>query len=186
MKTSILVSHLAELVLFTLVVGLIYISVQQDYRSGANDPQVQVARDIADHLQEGRAIGGLFPADTIDIGRSLGLFAVLYDHAGQPVRSSASLDGQPVLLAQGVLDFTKEHGEDRVTWQPRAGVRMAMVVESVPGSPVSYVAVGRSLQEVEAREHNLLMMSVTGWLIGVILIMASGLRQLLARTGSKR
>ena len=110
-------------------------------------------------------------ADTIDIAQSLSTFVALYDANGKPLRSSGYLDGKMPELPAGVFDFAKSHGEHQVTWQPRSGVRMAMVIISSNSSPVGFVAAGRSLQEVEVREHNLVTMVFLGWIICVGLVL---------------
>ena len=78
-------------------------------------------------------------------------------------------------LPAGVFDFAKTQGEHEITWQPRSGVRMAMVVISSNFSPVGFIVAGRSLQEVEVREHNLIIMAFLGWLvcIGLLLLHAA-------------
>jgi hypothetical protein len=163
MKPFLLFTHFCAAALFTLQAALMYISVQQQYRKTANDPQVQLAEDLAQKLERGKPVEKLFPADTVDLSRSLGLFAVFYNEAGQPVRSSAILDGRPPRLPAGVFAFTKAYGEDRVSWQPRKDVRMAMVIVRTATSTVAYVATGRSLNEVEDREASLAKILVIGW-----------------------
>jgi hypothetical protein len=49
----------------------------------------------------------------------------------------------------GVLDYVRKNGQDRVTWQPAPGVRMATVVVPYKNG---FVMAGRSLTEVEKRE----------------------------------
>ena len=39
-------SHFAALFIVTILCGLIYATVQQSHRSGANDPQLQIALDL--------------------------------------------------------------------------------------------------------------------------------------------
>ena len=49
----------------------------------------------------------------------------------------------------GIFDYVQKKGQDRVTWQPEAGVRMATVVVPYKNG---FVMAGRSLTEVEKRE----------------------------------
>lgn len=60
--------------------------------------------------------------------------ARLAEDAGRPVVSSGTLDGKPPTLPRGVFVYTAKAGEDRVTWQPRSGVRQAVVVRRIAGS----------------------------------------------------
>jgi len=48
----------------------------------------------------------------------------------------------------GVMDYVRKNGQDRVTWQPEVGIRMATVV--VPYNN-GFVLAGRSLTEIEKR-----------------------------------
>ena len=172
-KFSFLVSFFV-MAIITITFGVIYVTVQQSYRSGANYPQLQLARDINLKLHEGKAVDNFF-TDSIDIAQSLSPFAVLYDANGKPLRSSGYLNGKIPELPAGVFDFAKTNDEHDVTWQPQSGVRMAMVIVSSNFSSGGFVAAGRSLQEVEIREHNLITMIFIGWIIciGLILIYAA-------------
>ena len=169
-------NYLFVLAIITVIFGVIYATVQQSYRTAANDPQVQIARDINARLQQGRPVEN-FLADTIDIAQSLSTFNVLYDANGKPIRSSGYLDHKMIRLPAGVFAFTKSHGEHQVTWQPGKGVRMAMIIVSSNASPVGFVASGRSLQEVEVREHNLVVMVFIGWIICIGLVLLHAVLQ---------
>lgn len=157
--------YATAILIVTVLSGLIYISVQQSQRSEANDPQLQIARDISDHLNKNQSIERLMAGDTVEISQSLAVFEVLYDSNGEPVRSTGLLDGKLPKIPKGVFEFTKTTGEDVLTWQPRSGIRMAMVIESVRLPDISFVAVGRSLKEVEKRINSLRTMLLIGWLV---------------------
>ncbi len=132
--------------------GLAYLTVQQSLRQGANDPQIQMAEDAAAALVQGQNAEALTPASTVDIAQSLAPFMIIYDDAGNVLASSASLHGATPNLPTGVLDYTLTKGEDRVTWQPEAGVRIAAVVVRHEGEQPGFVLAGRNMREVEARE----------------------------------
>jgi hypothetical protein len=48
---------------------------------------------------------------------------------------------------------------------------MAMVVKSVESSGVAFVAVGRSLEEIEKREANLTTMIFMGWILSLAVLL---------------
>jgi hypothetical protein len=169
-----MLNYFTAMVIITIMAGLIYVNVQQAYRTSANDPQIQLANEIDANLRAGRPIEKLWP-DSVDIQSSLGVFAALYDEHALPLRSSGLLDGKIPQLPPGVFEFAKSQGEDRVTWQPRTGVRMAMVVIRGNYSPVAFIAVGRSLKEVELREENLHKTTLIGWIVMMVLTLISGL-----------
>ena len=142
--------------------GLIYAAVQQTYRQNANDPQIQIAEDIADAISQGLAPpqGIVSPtAPQTDLKKSLSTFLIIYDDAGKIIASSAILDGKNPEYPKGVLDYVKKHGEDRVTWQPVPAVRMATVVTRYSGKQSGFVMVGRSLRETEKRVERLTLMT---------------------------
>lgn len=128
--------------------GLVYISVQQSLRMGANDPQIQMAQDAASALAGGASVDSLVPSAKVDIAASLAPFLIVYDVEGKIVGCSAVLhDGNPS-IPPGVLDYTRQHGEDRVSWQPENDIRIAAVVVRYEHG---FVLAGRSLREVEKR-----------------------------------
>jgi hypothetical protein len=142
--------------------GVIYVVAQQGLRIGANDPQIQMAQDAATALAEGQNPASLVPTATVEISQSLAPFTMVFSDAGTVVASSARLHGQVPALPGGLLDYVRQHGEDRVTWQPESGVRMATVIVRVSGSPGGFVLAGRSLLEVEKRIDQALLLSSLG------------------------
>jgi hypothetical protein len=134
-------------VLVTAFCALAYLIAQQNLRQGANDPQIQMAEDGAAALDAGATIGSVVPKEQAEFSKSLVPFMVVYDASGKAVASSGVLDGQMPDYPVGALEASKQSGENRVTWQPRDGVRIASVV--VPFKQ-GYVMAGRNMREVEA------------------------------------
>ncbi|MCW5853043.1 MAG: hypothetical protein KIT87_23450 [Anaerolineae bacterium] len=169
----------------TILTGLVYVALQQTLRLGANDPQIQMAEDTAAALAAGGEARTLVPTQAVDIGRSLAPFLIVFDRDGRVVASSASLDGATPALPAGVLDATRPRGENRLTWQPRPGVRLATVITVVNGGTGGYVLAGRSLREVESRIDLLGLQVGLAWLalvvatlvVSVMVTLLSGLRQ---------
>ncbi len=147
---------------------LIYVSIQQTIRIGANDPQIQMAEDGAAALSRGATPRSVLPAKRVDVAASLAPYMVIYGEDEKTVASSAILDGETPTLPDGVLAYTKAHGEDRVTWQPRSGVRSAIIVRYFKGGQPGFVMTGRSLRETEKRTNALLLLMVAAWLAALI------------------
>ena len=156
--------------LVTVIMLLIYGTVQQCYRTGLNDPQIQIARDIARQLEQGKPVETSFANDPFDITRSLLPFIVIYDAQGKPLRSNALLDGKMPQVPVGVFEEVRKKGEHDVSWQPRKTVRMAMVIVKTNTAPLQFVAAGRSMAEVEYRIGNMSTMIFTGWIICLAII----------------
>jgi hypothetical protein len=156
------VPQLAILLLITtFVTGTAVVISQQVLRMSADDPQIQLAEDATQRLNSGEDAARVVPDRKVDMAASLSPFVTVYDDAGHPVASSASLDGVIRTPPNGVLDYVRTHGEERVTWQLRPGVRIASVVVRTANG---FVVAGRNIREVEARKDNLLKLAVLGWL----------------------
>lgn len=152
---------------------LIYVSAQQTGRQMANDPQIQIARDTRAALEGGQPINALIPQTQTELSTSLSPFITAVSDDGAIVASSARLHGQLRSVPEGVLKNVKANGEQRVTWQPEPGVRMATVVVRNPASAGGYIVVGRSLSETESRIQQLGSLLFLGWaatLVGVLIL----------------
>jgi hypothetical protein len=148
----ILVAWLPIAVVSVGLCGLVYVAVQQVLRQGANDPQVQLAEDGARALAQGGTVERVVPTTPVDVAQSLTPFLIVYDARGQALASSGLLQGRIPAMPGGVLDYARQHGQNRLTWEPQRGVRIAAVIVSYGESGGGYVLAGRSLREVERRE----------------------------------
>ncbi len=181
MKKLPMLYHLSAAAVVSVFALLVYGGIQQSYRTGLNDPQIQMARDISFRLAHGRSIESFLSAESFDITQSLSPFIVLYDAKGKAIRSNALLDNKMPQMPVGVFEVAKLNGEHDVTWQPRKGVRMAMVIERTNTAPVAFVAAGRSMQEVEYRTENMQLMVIFAWIICMGIIVVTALLSILMR-----
>lgn len=156
-------------VVVTLLSGMVYGAGQYILRADANDPQVQMAEDRAVALTGGTPIDIVIPKTMVDMANSLSPFVIVADENGKLVASSATLDGEKPVPPAGVFMYSKEHGENRVTWQPQPGVRVAVVVKPYhTGNKGGFVLAGRSLREVEERKSALGLRVALGWLFSLV------------------
>jgi hypothetical protein len=154
----------------SLVFFAIYVSVQQVVRMGANEPQIQLAEDTAVELANGKSPKFLRDnPDPVDIAKSLAPFMIVFDNNGKLTATNVQLNDTTPMPPAGVLTYAKIRGENRVTWQPEAGVRIAAVIVyySANGRE-GYVLAGRSLREAEIRIDNLSRIAMFGWLVTLI------------------
>lgn len=161
----------------TTMSALVYLAVQQEGRHLANDPQIQMARDAAAALAAGRPVESVLPAVPIDLERSLAPFVMVLDDKGTVVAASARLAGQTRVMPSGVFDHVRQVGEERVTWQPEPGVRMATVVVRRTDAGGGFVVAGRSLNETEERAYQLQTIVGLAWLVtlvGLFALVAAG------------
>lgn len=151
----------------TILSALVYVAVQQNFRQNANDPQVQMAEDASVALAGGKDPGSVVPGPKVEMSQSLAPWLMVLDDRGEVLASSAVLDGQTPRIPRGVLDHARTDGENRVSWQPRPGVRSALVVRRYEGVHPGFAASGRSLREVEVRESQLTSEVGGAWLVAL-------------------
>jgi hypothetical protein len=161
----------------TVLALFLYAIPQQVLRTGANDPQIEMATNLAARLDTYGVTGGLQQGalrndgGTVDMERSLSPFLIVYNDKGQALESTAQLHGQTPTPPAGIFDNVRAHGEERVTWRPERGLRIAAVIERVNGSQPGFVLAGRSLREVQARIDHVQNLAGLAWLgmLGLIL-----------------
>jgi len=134
-------------------------------RQGLNDPQIQMAEDTAYSLNNGGTIDSLVTGTKVEMSRSLAPFIDIYDVNGKPKAGSGLLNGQLPDYPKGALDTAKQNGDNRVTWQPNADVRIASAV--VPYN-AGFVMAGRNMREVEQRESQTELLAGVTWLLVLI------------------
>ena len=154
----------------TLLAALVYAAVQQSYRSGADDPQLQMAEDAAAELSAGVSTPAqLTSGPSVDLATSLAPYTIVYDAQGKVLASTGSLNGRAPTPPSGVLQTARLAGSDSITWQPADGVRSAIVV--VPYGDTATggtVLVGRSLRAIEQRENILVLMAAAAWIAALV------------------
>jgi len=156
------------------VCGTLYLTVQQSYRLGLNDPQVQLAQDGARVLASGASPASVAGSGTVDVAEDLAPYVAVYDRQAQPAASNGRLDGRPPQPPRGVFDVARAKGENRVSWQPRAGVRSAIVVVYArQGSREGFVLAGRNMREVESRIGLLGVQVLAGMLVTLAVVLGA-------------
>lgn len=142
-------------VVITLLSLLVYAAVQQNFRQTANDPQIQLSEDSATSLNNGANPQSLVPTTKVDMAKSLSPYLIIFDDTGKVVASSVQLDNSTPQPPSGVFDNARQYNQNRLTWEPKDGVRSAIVVTKYNNG---FVLSGRSLREVEVREDKLWLM----------------------------
>jgi hypothetical protein len=152
-------------VVLSAVVFIIYAVIQQDIRMDANDPQIQMAEDLATTLNDG---GKPAVSGHIDIAHSLAPFTILYDTNGNIISTNAYLNSSKPSVPKGALTSHKDtdiQGENRITWQPQEQVRLATVIVAYNKG---FVVVGRNMRETEIRENQQFQIIFFGWVVSLI------------------
>lgn len=152
------------------VMGMAYLAVQQNYRNGLDDPQLQLATDGATRLDAGASPASLATSPTIDADKSLAPFVIVFGSGDDVLASGATLGGNTPKPPIGVLATARSKGANRVTWQPQPGVRIASV--SAAASDGRVVLAGRNMRAVESRIDQLTAITALAWgvaLVGVLI-----------------
>ena len=154
----------------TVAIAAVYLGLQQLNRSAADDAGDRLASQVTSAGGGGGADGGgggAGAAAHVDLATSLAPFFVVYDRSGVPVSGTGYLDGRLARIPAGVVRTALAEGVDRVTWQPRPGLRFATVAQK-DGDRV--VVAGQSLRPAEDRIDRLGLMLVVGWIAAVFLL----------------
>jgi hypothetical protein len=158
----------AVLVFVTFVFGVVYVSVRQTWRLGANEPQTSMVQDVVRELNNGRRPDDLF-TEKLDVAVNMAPFIIVYDKYGNPVAGSGYLDGTWPKVPVGVLAASKEGRVNKVIWQPNDRVRIASVSQEADNF---YVLGGRSLMVIERKITNFTRWLVVAWLTTLALLIA--------------
>ena len=155
--------------LMVVIFGTIYAVVQQEQRSAANAPQIQLAEDAASALNNGRKPAQLVRS-SVEVTNSLDPFVMVYSKSGHLVTSSGSLNHKTPALPVGALKAADGKDYSAVTWQPQAGQRFATVTVAAK----DYYVVGvRSLREIEKNESQTLRLAFIGGVAAELVLLAS-------------
>jgi hypothetical protein len=132
---------------------------QEVTRSSADDVPRAQAQRAADALSRGGAPPQVAPAAATDLATDLGPFLTLHGANGAVQATTAQLDGVMPQVPRAVLAQARAHRIDRVTWQPRAGVREAVIALAWHSTTAQKVVVaGNSLRPSEDRQAQLLLL----------------------------
>lgn len=161
------------------IVGFATVAVQQYYRMAANDPQIQMAEDAATQLAGGTSPTAVVPGTpVVDPSKSLSPFIMVVDSNGKLLSGNMQLEGTSGTPPLGVLTAANSH-QNRRTWQPQTGVRIALVVQKYThGNTSGYVLAGRSLSEIESRVSILYWMAFAA---GLWVLLLGGLAAVLTK-----
>jgi hypothetical protein len=153
--TGVFFSWLPFAVSIVLIYGGLYFCLQQHTRLSVDEILVQYAENTRDKLLSGQppaqAVSTLEPED---MGKSLSPYVIVYNDSGISVASSTTKQGGLPAPPAGVLVYAQKNGQNRRTWQPEYGGRMAIVVlpYNINGKN-GFVLAGRSLREAERMEE---------------------------------
>ena len=146
-----------------ILIGTAYAMVQQSTRLAANDLPMAAAQTAKHELESGSQPNDVIPAVKTNLRSDSTVFLTITDNAEHVLASSATLDGQPSLPPAGTFAFTKDHGSDHFTWQPKDGVRLATYMMRYGTSPNDgFIVAGRSLKQAEDRIETYTWLAMAG------------------------
>ncbi|HSX41854.1 MAG TPA: hypothetical protein VLE93_00720 [Candidatus Saccharimonadales bacterium] len=167
---------LTAMVLITGGAMLVDLTVQQNYRQTANDPQIQLAEDLGNQLKN--AVVSCNHFEPTDIATTQAPFVDVFDEQGNAVNfclpgvqnlaAVGQINNHLPKLPAGVFAFAKSRGTAHFTWQPEPKLRFAAVVNYYHGENHGYVLAARSLEETEKRERALDQTVLLAWILGFV------------------
>ena len=148
----------------TLVLITAYAMVQQSTRQSANDLPIATAQTIKNALESGTAPTDVVSINKIDPSSNNNVFVIVTDSSRHVLASSVTLDSQTPLPPDGVFQYTSAHGTDRLTWQPKTGVRIALFTSTYGSSPNNgFIITGQSLKPFEDRTSTYGNLAIIAW-----------------------
>lgn len=142
-----------------------YTLVQQSTRLAVNDLPVATAQVVKHQLESGSLPSDVVPTIKSDLRNDSTTFVIVTDNSEHVLAGSATLDGNTSLPPAGTFTFTKDHGSDHFTWQPKSGVRLATYMTKYGNSPNDgFVITGQSLKQAEDRIGTYGWLALAGWL----------------------
>lgn len=152
----------------TLVLLITYVNEQQNIRLGANEPQEWMAHDIASKIGSGTSPLTAVTGAPVSVMSENAPYIIVYNAEGSTTVATGVFEGKVSTLPRGVLDYAREHGTHRLSWEPHPGVRHAIVIVPIQGGTLGYVLSGRSLYYAELQETLLRERTIYGW--GLLLV----------------
>ncbi len=139
------------LLVVTIGCGLLlfgYVGLQQSLRIGMNDPQLQMAQDIASKLSQGASASSVVPTTAlVDESQSLAPFVTIVDNNTRVLASSGKIGDRVPLPPTSAFPDSQNRSNNWFTWQ-HDKIRDAAVI--VPyGNHAGYVLVARSMSQAE-------------------------------------
>lgn len=139
---------------------------QRSFRRGADAGPHSVVVEMRRLAAQGSMPAGLVVGRPAEIGSEAWrngseVFSAVYDEAGLPIASSATLRGALPEPPKGIFEHVRRYGGHRVTWQPAGGIRVALTVEHLPQG--GFVLAGQSLTPGETREQRFRLVLLWVW-----------------------
>lgn len=157
-------------VIVTIIFMSVYVIGQQIIRLSANMPQIEMAEDIAQKLNNGARLVDVLPeGEKVNPAVSSAAFVVIFDKKKNVVAYSGEIDGKIPTVPEGVLKQTPKKGYNAVTWQPKENVRLASV--EVRANDY-YVLTARSLAEPEKLVDTIGKLTLVGYVAAMVMLVA--------------
>ena len=154
-------------VVITAMIGLIYATVLQTYRTEVNAPPIQTHDAIAEGSERDAVPS---TSDSIDLTNRLIPFVMFLDTEGCPLQSPDGSNEERPQVQKSVLEYVNKNGENRVTGKLQPNMIMTVIVEKTSSPTTYFVAAGRPLEEVENLEANLIKKIFRAWVVCMVIL----------------
>lgn len=134
-----------------ILAGTGFIAFQQSLRTSANESPIQLSEDYALMIKDENPQADLSVYTKVDMEKSLSPFLMILDKDGEVLQSTGSLGTKTVVPPKGSLEHAKINGQNRVTWAPKPGVRIATVITYVDVEDTYFIVSGRNLRETDRK-----------------------------------
>jgi hypothetical protein len=160
-------------VFFSAILLVVSVGHQQVLRRGADRGPEMRADDARRGSEPALGPGGGMEISSEDWLNGTSAFAVVYDAEGRAIAGDATLNGRLPQPPPGVFAVIRERGVHKVTWQPRPGIRVALVGETLPQG--GFVLAGQSLEGSETKTSRFDRFLVVIWMMMLVGLCVGGL-----------
>lgn len=132
-----------------LVGGFAALSVAHLYRFNFDVPQIEITEALQNALLLGAQPQEVVPdsSGVIDVGKITTPLVAVFDAEGQAVAYNAMVNGSAPVPPKGVFEEALARGENRITWEPEEGTRIALIVR--PVGDAGFAVSGKNLRIAE-------------------------------------
>ena len=145
---KVLITRLPIVAAVSLCIGLSYSLMQQTVRLGANISAAALLDNVVAKVDQ--STNQLQAMTAISQSRMVqDPFVIFFDANKTILASSFISSGEMSTIPGGVFDYTKAHGEDRVTRQTPGKVRYAIVMRYLPQDGGLFLVAGNPLAQYQ-------------------------------------
>lgn len=168
MNSKVLKFFLPMAICITYSALMIFFVGQKLIRENANNPQLQISREMAGALTGDIDVAQKFFSVQVNYKKSSLPFFMNFSETGKLLASNGIYGEKVELPPQDIMEYAKSRSDYRFTWKLPGGTKVAAVTNRYEGKEPGFVLVARNLTENEQANKELTKLVFIGLLAGYI------------------